>query len=108
MPFVFSLAGAGFLLTGLAGLLKAKWFPRAGMVMLIFGFICFNWIFIQYILPSTLNGRDILPSIGLLVMVYTLFFSFLLLFKNEYFQDALVREDGRFIGDDNILDAEDK
>ncbi len=101
------LMGLGFLVVGLAGLLKAKWFPTVGIIMLVISFLYFNWIVIVEILPNLRFSLDEVLGVGALVMIfYVLIISFTLLLRNEHFLEALKTEDKNKEVNDRILDAE--
>lgn len=101
---VYLLTGVGYLIVGISGLLKAKWFPRSGLFLLAFSFLLFSWTWYTLLFPN-LRGEDFFIGLGVLGMGYSFLIILSLLLRNENFLAALIRDDAKRDEDDRILDA---
>lgn len=90
---VFMLLGLAFFITGLAGLLKAKWFPKVGIAILVFAFFFFSWFMFTEVIAEAYGREEFLWVCALIGFVYLIILCFALLLNNEYFLDALGNED---------------
>ncbi len=101
---VYLFTGVGYLIVGFSGLLKTKWFPKSGLLLLAFSFLFFSWTWYTVLFPN-LRGEDLYIGLGILTMGYSFLIILSLLLRNENFLAALDREDVKGDEDDRILDA---
>lgn len=101
---VYTILGISFAVTGLAGLLKLKWFSKIGSIILVLSIIGFLLFFFEEMLRTFRRG-DTYVIVGVLIMAFTTIISFILLLNNHYFLEALSNEDDFEEKDDRILDA---
>jgi len=102
MAYLFT--GVGYVVVGVLGLLKTKWFPRLGLSLLALSFLLVTWTWYTELF-SELSGEDFYFGLGGLAMGYCFLIILALLFRNENFLAALNKEDEKGEGDDRILDA---
>lgn len=100
----FMVLGFGFLIMGVAGLLKTRWFSKGSILVLVLAFLGFNWFAFTVMIPES-RGDELLYALGVMLMAYIIIASFLLMMNNHYFLEALHVEDDKEEKDDQILDS---
>ncbi len=98
------LTGFALTIVGLAGILKFRWFPIAGIIILILVFLLGNWMFYDFVTRERIGGSKYLIILTMLLTFWVLVISMIFLMRNEYFLEALKTEDRVLKEQNEILD----
>ena len=98
------LTGFGLTIVGLAGILKFRWFPIAGIIILILVFLLGNWMFYDFVMRERIGSSKYLIILTMLLTFWVSVISMIFLMRNEYFLEALKTEDQALKEQNEILD----